>query len=987
MCRLKRQARVSNLGLKSPCPTPYTDACARPFPPNRYMFSEDYLKKVGRNLALGIYTAVADPSLEDRQLVCKSALSHEDFSREVGALRVPTVLLQSTEDLLVDPSNVDPFLRGRTSVHHFWSHEFPQSTCGGRGGGRDAADPTGGSVYGRKGLTGLLRALSKPRGTFVAWVRAGHEVRQEAKRAVSDLLDALAKPTPEHLGVDATEILPEEGKAGAGAAMGLYPSADFVARINIRCDEAKQKGNAVPSFIEKVVTPGREHHAAEEGRNSLLIVGLGGSQQPPSAQEGKVRGGVNPPPPAGEIPQLPSPFPKDIEIPPIPARIVCGGSSSGDGGANVSKWGSHGTTWTVGKVGRAHAVDNTFPFSGDNNAMREPDPVQGRGRRGTTPPLRKPSVPERHLERVSPTNVVRKEASACNGAVRGVDVIDRHRSSSVKYFSTRGAWEAGGSGVDDTALSLRDSAVVQGAHSYDDSTWQTRASSDVGQRAPGYESLEDSPKSNGIPMDLVGKAQSPEAGTSEPLQSDRRRWAVESKSGGGAQAQGCSQGDLPAQEELDSPPASLLVPEPTGASQGSQTHTEVRGLREYLEEEARLKARWYLVRRAVEGAEAAARAVREQQTTEITRGKEARRETFANEDRTMIAELEAQLSATRRLLDANMDANIVREGLRKPPIRSTSADADDKNAMVTPGGEVDAPAGPLPSFGDFNMENSTAELTCARDSSSVAEDASRDEIETLSRPRSMDEPLGRDQVRGNGTVPAVRRERPQRGDLDRAREQGTSRLERFVRGHFGRRQASRARRERANEAERNLTTTVIQTAFRGRTARVRVHTDRERRTAELLLEHWVVRLQRVGRRMLGQRRAMERRKRVAALNIERCYRGHLGRRITACARAALEDLRWRNRAALCIQARWRCNRAVQEYSRTRVYLLAAVKIQKVYRGVIGRKRVARKLEWGRTTPGPTRLKLGTRLMEETQASLPSERKKNRLLMIIRRLAT
>ncbi|CAM9622499.1 unnamed protein product, partial [Hapterophycus canaliculatus] len=68
--------------------------------------------------------------------------------------------------------NVDPFLRGRSSTHHFWSHD--QS-----------------SVYGRKGIIDLLRALSKPRGTFVAWVRAGHEVCQEGKRAVIDLLDAL----------------------------------------------------------------------------------------------------------------------------------------------------------------------------------------------------------------------------------------------------------------------------------------------------------------------------------------------------------------------------------------------------------------------------------------------------------------------------------------------------------------------------------------------------------------------------------------------------------------------------------------------------------------------------------------------------------------------------------------------------------------------------------------------------------------------------
>ncbi|CAM9344055.1 unnamed protein product, partial [Hapterophycus canaliculatus] len=70
---------------------------------SRYMFSEEYLEKVGRNLALGISTAVANPiSLEGRHLLCSSALLHENLSAEVGTLGVPIVLLQSTEDVLVN---------------------------------------------------------------------------------------------------------------------------------------------------------------------------------------------------------------------------------------------------------------------------------------------------------------------------------------------------------------------------------------------------------------------------------------------------------------------------------------------------------------------------------------------------------------------------------------------------------------------------------------------------------------------------------------------------------------------------------------------------------------------------------------------------------------------------------------------------------------------------------------------------------------------
>ncbi|CAM9632139.1 unnamed protein product [Scytosiphon promiscuus] len=204
---------------------------------SRYMFSEDYLKKVGRNLALGISTAVANPiSLEGRHLLCSSALLHEDLSAEVGSLGVPIVLLQSTEDVLVNPANVDPFLRGRSSTHHFWSHEFRDGGgVVGMGGDLDApsiAPVSQSSVYGRKGLTDLLRALSKPRGTFVAWVRAGHEVCQEAKRAVIDLLDVLAKPTLRHTGVSEADVL--RGNPTGATTVGLYPSGEWVARVNRR---------------------------------------------------------------------------------------------------------------------------------------------------------------------------------------------------------------------------------------------------------------------------------------------------------------------------------------------------------------------------------------------------------------------------------------------------------------------------------------------------------------------------------------------------------------------------------------------------------------------------------------------------------------------------------------------------------------------------------------------------------------------------------
>ena len=42
--------------------------------------------------------------------------------------------------------------------------------------------------------------MSEPHGAFVLWARAGHCVQQEAKTVLLDLLDALARPSEDHVG-------------------------------------------------------------------------------------------------------------------------------------------------------------------------------------------------------------------------------------------------------------------------------------------------------------------------------------------------------------------------------------------------------------------------------------------------------------------------------------------------------------------------------------------------------------------------------------------------------------------------------------------------------------------------------------------------------------------------------------------------------------------------------------------------------------------
>ena len=153
----------------------------------KYLFSEGYMSTVHPNLALNIYTAVSNPiTLEGRVKMCASALATSDVSPFLAPthLPVPLVVLQCTENALVNASNVDAFLEGR-AANHLWSHQMALEA------------PNGQSTLGSRGQKMLLDALANPSGAFVMWVRAGHAVRQERKKVLRDLLEMLCNPGEE----------------------------------------------------------------------------------------------------------------------------------------------------------------------------------------------------------------------------------------------------------------------------------------------------------------------------------------------------------------------------------------------------------------------------------------------------------------------------------------------------------------------------------------------------------------------------------------------------------------------------------------------------------------------------------------------------------------------------------------------------------------------------------------------------------------------
>ncbi len=90
------------------------------------------------------------------------------------------------------------------------------------------------------------------------------------------------------------------------------------------------------------------------------------------------------------------------------------------------------------------------------------------------------------------------------------------------------------------------------------------------------------------------------------------------------------------------------------------------------------------------------------------------------------------------------------------------------------------------------------------------------------------------------------------------------------------------------------------------------------------------------------------------------------RRVAGRKRALLARFAARASSATKIQAAWRGKMARDSYLRTRCSWLASREIQRMYRGHLGRRTTKRRREWQSAGPGPERLKLGLRMIEDTK---------------------
>ena len=124
----------------------------------RFLFSASYLTRVSAPLALNLYTAVHNPiTLEGRIQLCQGALADTDLRTPMRNLHYPLIAVHSAQNGLVKPSHIAAIV-----------------------------DARGGEVR------SLQKALKYRKKVCVVWMKAGHELFQECRKPLANLIEQLA---------------------------------------------------------------------------------------------------------------------------------------------------------------------------------------------------------------------------------------------------------------------------------------------------------------------------------------------------------------------------------------------------------------------------------------------------------------------------------------------------------------------------------------------------------------------------------------------------------------------------------------------------------------------------------------------------------------------------------------------------------------------------------------------------------------------------
>lgn len=774
------------------------------FPPSRpdlpvsffskFLFSDGYLRKIDPNLALSIYTAVTNPiTLEGRIRVCQGALHHVDLTNQLTEIDVPLVLLQSVENALVAPANVDPFLQGRARILHAWSHQQPHTS-----------DLRG------KTRAQLRQTLSERRGAFVSWLRAGHELRQEAKAFVGELLEFLVNSREEQTPGDLVE-----------------------AEVS---DQGQDTRREVPSTMRRL------------SHDKLS---------------------------------------RPVERPPSAANVSSMTTTTADT-SNDAKQQSSGLV-----------SNEVEPPRSAGSATNHRQPPANTTTESAPPAAARKSAYELQLER-----------------------SEREFQEAVRTHEAQRA-------------------------EFEKRKW-------LHEETNRRQKTQDAPEISTPASPLV----SPGATLTAPAASP----AIDVTAG--SRAQGLTSPAPPAfPSAAISTPArveereSTVVGKPNSHPIVDAELDDVRAKIMAQQQRVELEAAQLLERQ---------RAVAEERMETLRREQEERRRQWEADDQAKLAALERQrreeeaerAREAQRRDQARLDRDLAAVGSQPKPIPIAAVTPTVLESSTSPLLSSDlVPASVAAVRSDVAASPGLPSLFDQME----AEERARKRVVGLLRADEFAAVKAETQRTFATGVRA--HESSMRQELERRRAAQAVRIQAQVRRWLAMRRVGALRERRQQKAIRQLAGSEIVRVARGFLGRRRFVRHREFRSTSEHRSSAAVAIQRLFRGFSCRVRFRRRLRAAKARIIQRVFRGHAGRRRCRRLRAEQVIRGHQDAAAARLQATWRMHVARDEFLRARFEALAATEIQRVYRGHVGRRDATRRQQWQAAAPGPERLALGLQLLD------------------------
>lgn len=211
-----------------------------------------------------------------------------------------------------------------------------------------------------------------------------------------------------------------------------------------------------------------------------------------------------------------------------------------------------------------------------------------------------------------------------------------------------------------------------------------------------------------------------------------------------------------------------------------------------------------------------------------------------------------------------------------------------------------------------------------------------------------------------------RRDAQEDRELNKIKRKMAKRIQARIRGILGRKKVRLLKQKIAQRQLEYIAAACINRHARGYIGRkYAARTLQRKRHMEARLRA-AVNIQRVFRGFQARKAYHKKLHKFKAILIQRTYRGYCGRKKATLLRNSMESNRHRHRSASKIQAAWRMRAARDHYLESRVFDLAALDVQRVFRGYVARKRAKKMRTWQNAQPGPERIQLGLAMVEETK---------------------